>query len=66
MAQIGRKGFQATTERHFGGCVEYHKRWLSQKGLWEYWLQTGIPMRYDRDGRAIYRDIPHPSQKIPF
>ena len=66
MAQIGKRGFQATTERHFGGCVESHKRWLAQKGLFNYWVQTGLPMRYGVDGRPIYRDTFHPSRKIPF
>lgn len=66
MAQIGRKGFEATTQRHFNGCEVAHKQFLAGLCRWNYWLQSGLPMRYDRDGRAIWLKPDHPSQKIPF
>lgn len=66
MAEIGRKGFEKTTLLHFHGRREWHINWLVQKGIFTYWLQTGIPMRYGVDGKPIYRDVDHPSRTIPF
>jgi len=66
MIAIGRKGFDRTTSLYFNGCPDSHKNWLASNGLFNYWVQTGLPMRYGVDGRPIYRYTPHPSQSIPF
>jgi general stress protein YciG len=70
MSQIGRKGFEATTERHFNGDPNKHKSWLAELCRWNYFAATGLPMKHDRDGRAIWpsRKPRHPadSSGIPF
>jgi len=66
MRRIGRKGFESTTERHFGGCEDAHKYFLGRLCRWNYWKQSGLPMRYDRDGRAIWLKPDHPAHKVPF
>lgn len=41
MAAIGKRGFEVTTARHFGGDVEAHKKWLGDRGKWEYFQIYG-------------------------
>jgi hypothetical protein len=54
MSRIGRRGFDVTTERHFGGDEDEHKRWLRAVGAFVYWSSTGIRMKYDHAGRAVW------------
>lgn len=38
----GRLGFQATTDKYFGGDVQAHKDWLSRYGFFIY-VRCGYP-----------------------
>lgn len=43
MVAIGRRGFDTTTQRHFGGDENRHKEWLGEMGVHQYWLQSSLP-----------------------
>lgn len=70
MSRIGKQGFQTTTNRHFQGQRSWHIAWLRVAGEHAYWSSTGLPMKRDRDGRAIWpEDAPtHPAHEggLPF
>lgn len=53
MRQIGKRGFEVTTARHFRS-EQHHKRWLAEMGAYTYWRQTNLPMRYGRNGEPIF------------
>ena len=40
---IGKRGFQVTTDRHFCGRVDFHKRWLKVKAAANYAQQAMRP-----------------------
>jgi general stress protein YciG len=65
MSKIGRKGWESTTKRHFGGEEWRHAIWLANMGAYVYWRGTSLPMRYDRNGHPIYPETKpaHPSHK---
>lgn len=70
-SRIGKKGFQATTDKHFQGQRAYHLSWLRQSGLHAYWSSTGLSMKRDLDGRAIWPETKpiHPAHSedgLPF
>lgn len=54
MSQIGRRGFEATTELYFDGDEELHKRFLARMGQHVYWVSTSIPMKWTRNGRPLW------------
>lgn len=64
MAKIGRKGFEATTAKYFGGDESAHRQWMAEKGAWNYFVQTGLP-----NSKGIFRRPRHPAhqhEEIPF
>ena len=70
MRYIGKRGFEVTTDRHFQGQRAAHLSWLRSAGLHAYWSATGLKMKYDADGRAIWPEftLPHPAHNdgLPF
>lgn len=54
MQAIGRRGFETTTARYFHGSRAAHSSWLARAGLHQYWRQTGLPMKYDRQGNPVW------------
>ncbi len=64
MSEIGRRGFQSTTERYFRNEFD-HKQWLASAGAHMYWRSTSLPMRYDRNGHPCWpEEMPaHPAHK---
>lgn len=56
MAEIGRKGYEATVQKHFNGDREAANRWLAAKG------QFIIDEGYRALGLGKFRDPgPHPA-----
>lgn len=70
MQEIGKKGFAATTNKHFQGDAGSHKEWLIQTGLFNYWSSTSIPMKRDFNGHPVWPDEKpiHPANGnwVPF
>lgn len=66
MSRIGKDGYQAVIDKHFGGDESAYKKHLAEQCGWNYWRQSGRPMKYDRSGRPIWRKPFHPAHKIPF
>lgn len=66
MSRIGRKGYEAVIDKHFDGDESAYYQYLYQLCGWNYWLQSGRPMKYDVNGRAIWQPPTHPAHKIPF
>ncbi|MCB8946160.1 MAG: hypothetical protein H6658_20640 [Ardenticatenaceae bacterium] len=64
LSRIGRKGFKARAEKWFGSEAAY-KEHLAKRCAYNYWKQSGRPMKYDVDGNPIWPDrYPlHPSVK---
>ena len=54
MARIGREGYKATVERHFGGDYEKANRWLHKKG-------THATDQVTTYGRKFADPGPHPA-----
>lgn len=69
MQEIARRGFQAVTEKYFSGSEGLHKSYLVEMGLYQYWLQSGLPMKFDKSGRPVWPDKKpiHPARGgVPF
>lgn len=69
MSKIGRKGFEQTTNLYFGGDENAHKEYMAEMGRWQYFTQTGLRLKHDRDGNPIFRRPQHPANKpgdVPF
>jgi general stress protein YciG len=64
MAEIGRRGFVATTCRYFLGDERLHKGWLKAAGAFCYWQGSGLTMKRDKDGLPVWPDrLPlHPAK----
>lgn len=66
MQKIGRRGWEATTRRYFAGLPHLHINWLKTAGAAAYFAQTGLTMKYDADGRAIWPESAptHPARLV--
>lgn len=67
MATIGRRGFESTTRRYFHNSRDLHIWWLTRLAAWAYWRSTGLPMKRDRSGRALWPEEKpvHPAEIMP-
>jgi general stress protein YciG len=54
MATIGKKGFESTTQRYFGGKRDLHLAWLASVGVHTYWRNSGMNMKYDAQGYSVW------------
>lgn len=66
MSEIGQIGYRVTTCRHFLGNDQLHNKYLARMGLHVYWRESGLPMKYDRDGNPIWpEEMPkHPAWEV--
>ena len=55
MSEIGKRGFETTTKRYFGGDKEAHKQYLIEELGHAYWKATGLGMKRDASGKRVWK-----------
>lgn len=66
MQRIGRRGWETTTARYFAASPALHLAWLKTAGAFNYFSSTGLQLKTDATGRAIWPTEPpaHPAQFV--
>jgi len=66
MQAIGRRGWETTTRRYFAGNGRLHVQWLITAGLFNYFSQTNLTMKYTIAGRPVWPDAAptHPAHLV--
>ncbi len=66
MRRIGRRGWETTTRRYFAGNGRLHVTWFVTAGLFNYFSQTNLQMKYDINGRPIWPEAApiHPARLV--